>query len=158
MGLKPINWYQAPQYWPVILVFCDLWRRVGFSTLVYFAGIMGLDPTYFEAAIMDGATRWQIARSITVPMISNLIVILFILAVGTIFNADFGLFYFVPNSSPFLSSVTDVINVFVYNALINTGSIGMAAAVGLYQSAVGFVLVILTNWIVRRISPEHSLF
>lgn len=158
LGMKPINWYQDPNYWPYILVLCNLWRNIGFSTLVYFAGIMGLDPTYFEAAVMDGATRWQIAWHITVPMISNLIMILFILAIGTIFNADFGLFYFVPNSSPFLLGVTDVINVYVYNALINVGNIGMAAAVGLYQSAVGFVLVIITNWIVRRISPEHSLF
>lgn len=158
LGMKPINWYQAPQYWPYILVVCNLWRNVGFSTLVYFAGILGIDPTYFEAAIIDGASRWQIARRVTIPMISNLIMILFILSVGTIFNADFGLFYFVPNSSPFLTSVTQVINVYVYNALINVGNIGMAAAVGLYQSAVGFVLVLATNWIVRRISPEHSLF
>lgn len=158
LGFHSPDFYQAPRYWPYILVVCNIWKNIGFSTLVYFAGLMGIDPSYIEAAIMDGASRWQIARKVSVPMLSPLIVILFIVAVGGIFNADFGLFYFVPNQSAFLGNVTQVINTYVFNALMNLGSIGMAAAVGLYQSAVGFVLVVLTNWIVRKISPEHSLW
>ena len=158
LGFNHVAFYQSPQFWPYILIICNLWRNVGFATLVYFAGIMGIDPTYFEAAIVDGASRWQMARLITIPMISQLIVILFIIAVGGIFNADFGLFYFVPNQSVFLTNVTQVINTYVFNALMSLGNIGMAAAVGLYQSFVGFVLVLFTNWVVRRISPDHSLW
>lgn len=153
-----INWYESPQYWPYILTAANLWHGVGFSTLIYFAGIMGIDPTYFEVAAIDGASRWQIVRRIMIPMLSPLIAILVIIALGSIFNADFGLFYFVPNNSAFLFPTTQVINTYVFRALIDLGQIGMSAAVGLYQSVVGLGAVILANYVVKKLNPDNALW
>ena len=157
-GGESIAWYRSPEYWPAILATANLWNGVGFSSIIYLAGILSIDTTYYEAAKIDGATKWNQIRYITLPLILPLIIILVLLAIGRIFNADFGLFFFVPRDNPMLYSTTDVIDTFVYRSLVQLGDISMAAAAGFYQSTVGFVLVILANWIVRRINPEHALF
>ncbi|MFC3801681.1 ABC transporter permease [Cohnella sp. GCM10012308] len=158
LGADSVKWYQEPAYWPFILVAVNLWKSVGFSALIYYAGILGIDSSYYEAARIDGASKWQMIRSITVPLLTPLIVILFIMAVGGIFRADFGLFYFIPNDSSFLFAATDVIDTYVYRSLREVGNIGMSTAVGLYQSAVGFVLVIAANWTVKKINADHALW
>lgn len=157
-GGESIAWYRSPEYWPAILATANLWNGVGFSSIIYLAGILSIDTGYYEAAKIDGATKWHQIRYITLPLILPLIIILVLLAIGRIFNADFGLFFFVPRDNPMLYSTTDVIDTFVYRSLVQLGDISMAAAAGFYQSTVGFVLVILANWIVRRINPEHALF
>lgn len=158
LGWKPINWYQEAGRWPYILNAVNLWKTVGFSTLVYYAGIIGISPTYYEAARIDGASKLQMVRRITLPLLAPLIVVLFIVAVGGMFRADFGLFYFIPNNSSFLYSTTDVIDTYVFRALRTIGDVGMSAAVGLYQSAVGFVLVMLANTIIKRINSDNALW
>ncbi|WP_308635320.1 ABC transporter permease [Paenibacillus silvisoli] len=158
LGLESVKWYQEARFWPYILTAAQLWKTVGFSTLIYYAGIIGIDPTYYEAAKIDGASRWKMTTQITLPLLTPLIVILFIVALGNIFRADFGLFYFVPNDSSFLYPVTDVIDTYVYRSLKVMGDIGMSTAVGLYQSLIGFVLVITANFIIRKINREHSLW
>jgi len=156
--VKPIAWYRSPEYWPAILVLVNLWNGVGFGSIVYLAGILGIDPTYFEAAKIDGATKWQQIRYIMLPLLLPLIIILVLLGIGRIFNADFGLFFFVPRDSPQLYSTTDVIDTFVYRSLVELGNISMAAAAGFYQSVVGFILVVLANWTVRKVNEDYSLF
>jgi putative aldouronate transport system permease protein len=157
-GVKPIGWYREAEYWPGILTATHLWNSVGFGSIVYLAGILGIDTSYFEAAKIDGATKWQQIRYITLPLLLPLVIILVLLSIGRIFNADFGLFYFVPRNTPQLYSTTDVIDTFVYRSLVQLGDISMAAAAGFYQSVVGLVLVVLANWVVRRINRDYSLF
>lgn len=158
LGVKPIAWYREAGYWPAILTLTHLWNSVGFGSIVYLAGILGIDTTYFEAAKIDGASKWQQIRYITLPLLLPLVLILVLLSIGRIFNADFGLFYFVPRDTAQLYSTTDVIDTFVYRSLAKLGDVSMAAAAGFYQSVVGFVLVVVANWIVRKINQDYSLF
>ena len=158
LGLDRISWYRSPEYWPLILALANLWNGVGFGSIIYLAGMLGISPEYYEAAKIDGASKWQQIRYITLPMLLPLIIILTLLAIGRIFNADFGLFYFLPRDTPMLYSTTDVIDTFVYRSLVELGNISMAAAAGFYQSVIGFIMVIGANWLVRRINEDYSLF
>jgi putative aldouronate transport system permease protein len=120
---------------------------------------MGIDPQLYESATIDGANKWQCTFKITLPMLASVIVILMILSIGHIFYADFGLFYQLPLQSGMLFSTTDVINYFTYRALIEVQDYGMAAAVGFFQSIMGFIMILVANWTARRISQgEHGLF
>jgi putative aldouronate transport system permease protein len=157
-GIKAINWYNNPAYWPFLLVFISLWKGIGYNSVVYLASIMGIDRSLYEAAMIDGANKWQQIRNITIPMLTPLMTILTLLAIGRIFYADFGLFYQVPRDSGTLYSVTNVIDTYVYRGLKTTGEFGMVTAAGLYQSFVGFMLVLLSNWVVRRFDKDNSLF
>ncbi|HLZ57406.1 MAG TPA: ABC transporter permease subunit [Ktedonosporobacter sp.] len=157
-GLPSIDWYGSPQYWPVILVLVNLWKNAGFWSIVYLAGMVAINPEYYEAAEMDGASKWQQIRSITLPLIMPLIIINVLLSIGRIFYADFGLFFQVTHDSSRLYSATDVIDTYVYRALTTLGDVGMSSAAGFYQSVVGFILVVLSNWIVRRVDPDKALF
>lgn len=158
LGKEPANWYQEARYWPAILILVQLWKAAGFQTLVYYAGIVTIDPSYYEAAKMDGATKRQMVRHITIPSLVPLIVILLIVAVGGIFRADFGLFYYIPNDSSFLYPVTDVVDTYVVRTLRSIGDLGMSTAVGLYQSVVGLVFVVFTNCLIRKINSENALW
>ncbi|MBP2097844.1 ABC transporter permease [Enterococcus rivorum] len=157
-GGTPINWYSEPKFWPFILVFIGTWKGIGYNSIIYFASVMGIDPTYYEAAMVDGASKWQQIKNITIPQLLPLMTILTILAVGNIFRADFGLFYNVPRNSGSLYQVTSVLDTYIYNGLTSTGDLGMTAAAGLYQSTVGFVLLMITNGLVRRFDNESALF
>ena len=158
LGLGHPDFYQMPSVWPYILLFVNLWMGVGFSALLYFTGLIGIDPTYFEVADVEGATRWDKVRHIMLPLLAPVVSILLILSIGGLFSANFGLFYFVPQNSSYLYPATDVINTYVFRALIDLNEIGMPAAIGLLQSAIGLVLVVVANWIVRRINADNSLF
>jgi len=158
VGIAPVNWYYEPQYWWAILLSASLWKGVGGGSLLYLAGILGIDPQYYEAARLDGASKWQEIRYITLPLLVPVIVIQALIAIGYLFHSDFGLFYLVPRNTTVLYSATDVLDTFVYRALTSIGNVGMAAAAGLFQSIVGFFLVLLSNWLVRRWDPERALF
>ena len=158
LGISTVNWYIEPVYWPFIIVFTNLWKYTGYGSVVYLAAIAGIDQNCFEAAALDGASRWQTVRHVMIPLISYLIVIQVMLQIGRLFYSDFGLFYQVPQNMGPLFKATNVIDTYVYRTLINMGDIGMSAAAGLYQSAVGFVLVLASNLVVRKIDPEKSLF
>jgi putative aldouronate transport system permease protein len=158
LGISTVNWYIEPVYWPFIIVFTNLWKYTGYGSVVYLAAIAGIDQNCFEAAALDGASRWQTVRHVMIPLISYLIIIQVMLQIGRLFYSDFGLFYQVPMNMGPLFKATNVIDTYVYRTLVNVGDIGMSAAAGLYQSAVGFVLVLASNLVVRRIDPEKSLF
>ena len=158
MGLKPTNFYHDTTYWPLILTLCSMWKNIGYSSVLYLAAITGIDSTLYEAAAVDGATKWQQVYHITLPGIRTMIIILLIMNVGKIFNSDFGLFYNVPQNSGSLYPVTQVVDTYVYRAYANTHNMGMSSAAGLMQNVVGFICIVITNAIVRKLDPESTLF
>ena len=158
MGKEEIMWYASPKYWPFILTFVNCWKGVGYGTLIYIACINGIDTTYYEAAALDGATKWQQIKFITLPFLIPSLITLLIMAIGKIFASDFGLFYQIPQNSGALFNVTQTIDTYVYRAMIASGGIGRSAAAGMLQSVVGFTLVMLSNWIVRKTSPDNAMF
>ncbi|GGH80029.1 putative aldouronate transport system permease protein [Pullulanibacillus pueri] len=157
-GGENVNWYNEPKYWPFILIFLGIWKGVGYNSIIYFASILGINSTYYEAAMVDGASKWQQIKNVTIPQLVPLISILSILAVGNIFRADFGLFYQIPRNSGALYEVTSVLDTYIYNGLTSTGDIGMTAAAGLYQSVVGCILVVGVNLFMRKFDEESALF
>jgi putative aldouronate transport system permease protein len=158
LGLEPIQWYFTQEVWPYILPLVNTWKGMGYFTVIYMAAIIGIDDEYYEAATIDGANKWQQIFRITIPLITPIIIILTLLQIGRIFNADFGLFYQVPRESGVLFPVTNVIDTYVYRTFLTVGDIGLSSAAGLLQSVVGFVLVFFSNWVVRRINKENALF
>ncbi len=158
LGLDEISWYSEAKYWPYILTIVNVWKSIGFLCVVYLAAIIGIDQEYYEAATLDGATKWQQIKAITLPLIAPVITMMTLLAIGRIFYSDFGLFYQVPMDAGALSDTTNVIDTYVYRGLMQLGDIGMSSAAGLYQSLVGFILVLLANFIVRKINRDNALF
>jgi putative aldouronate transport system permease protein len=156
-GLGGIQWYAEAKYWPAILTIVTIWKTAGYTCIIYYAGLMGINEDYYEAARIDGATKLQMVRYISLPLLTPLIMILLILQIGGIMSADFGLFFHVTRDIGLLYSTTDVIDTYVYRTLRSI-DIGMASAVGLYQSFVGFLLVMITNYIVNKINPENALY
>ncbi len=142
----------------MILTSANIWKGVGYASLIYLAAIVAIQPELYEAARIDGANKLQEIVHITLPHLVSIVVLLTLLSLGNIFRSDFGLFYFVPRDNGSLYPTTDVIDTFVYRALKQVGGFGMAAAAGVYQSVVGFIMLITANWIVRRIDPEKSIF
>ena len=157
-GETAVSWYTTPGPWPYIIVFANLWKNVGYSTVLYLAAITGIDQTQYEAAAIDGASKWQQILHVTLPNLRTMIAILFILNVGKIFNADFGLFWNVPMQNGALFSVTQVIDSYIYRVLMNTGNIGQSTAAGLLQNIVGFICIIGANAVVKKIDSDSTLF
>ena len=158
LGMEPVSWYSEPKYWPFILIFVNLWATVGYSCILYLSTLVGIDKGYYKAADMDGANMWQKIRYITLPFLKPTMITVFLLSVGKIFYSDFGLFYQVPLNSGALFNVTSTIDTYVYTGLTKSSNIGMSSAAGVYQSVVGFILVLAANGIVNRVSKENSLF
>ena len=158
LGIDPVSWYNSPQYWPFILILVNVWKGLGYNCIIYYATICGIDYSLYEAAAVDGATRWQRIKHITIPCLKSTLIILTLMNLGKIFHSDFGLFYQVPMNSGTLINVTQTIDTYVYRGLTQTNNIGMSAAAGLYQSVVGFVLVFAANFVVNKIDSESTLF
>ncbi len=158
LGKEGISWYTEPKYWPFILVFVNTWRGIGYNCIIYLSTILGFDRTYYEAAAIDGASKWKQITSITLPLLRPTIIMLTLMSIGRIFYSDFGLFYQVPRNSGSLLEVTNTIDTYVYRGLLELGDISMSSAAGVYQSLVGFVLVLSANLIVRRIDKDSALF
>ena len=158
MGQPTKSWYMERGPWPIILVVVNLWKGVGYSSIVYLASITGISQEYYEAAMIDGATRPQQARYITLPQLRPILTIMLIQAIGGIFHGDFGLFYSVPRNSGQLFPVTNVIDTYIYRSLKEASNYGQSSAAAFYQSVIGFFLMVGSNAIVRKISPEFALF
>lgn len=162
MGSSPVSWYQAggARYWPFILVILQMWKTVGYGMVVYMASISGIDSSLYEAAVIDGASKRQQTRFITLPLLKPIISIMFIMAIGRIFNSDFGLFYRSTRNSNSLTDVFTTIDVYVYNALFNTSRpvYGYVSAAAFLQSTLGCLTLLLANYVVKRIDADSSLF
>ena len=158
LGIGEISWYTETKYWPYIIVIMQLWKNTGYGTIIYLAAMSAIDQEMYEAAIIDGASRFKQAIYITLPCLKPTIVINLILGCGTLFSSDFGLFYFLTRNSATLYPVTQVIGMYTYRALRELGDIGMSSAAGLYQAVVGFILVALSNKLVRKVDEGLSLY
>lgn len=158
IGLQPIDFYSEAGLWPIILTIAVRWKATGYGTIIYLAALTSIDNSYYEAASIDGATRWQQIRYISIPMLRPTIIILTLLAVGRIMNADFGMFYAMVGDASLLFPTTDVIDTFVYRSLRKSGDIGMASAAGFLQSMIAFVLVIVSNYAARKIDKDSAIF
>lgn len=158
LGFDKINWYGEASYWPVILTITFLWKSVGMKSIYYYAGLMGIDTSLFEAAQIDGANKFQQVRYIMLPCIRQLVVMLFILSVGNIFRADFGLFYQVPKNVGALYPTTDVMDTYIYRALKEVGDMSMSSAAGFLQSVIGFATVMLANAVAKKVDSSSALF
>ncbi len=158
MGRETHRWYMEKGPWPVFLVIINAWKNVGYSSIVYLATITGISAELYEAAMIDGATRPQQAWYITLPQLRAILTIMLIRSIGGIFHGDFGLFYSVPRESGALFNVTNVIDTYIYRSLKDQANYGMSSAAALYQSVVGFLLMVGSNAIIRKVSPEFALF
>ncbi|WP_254438216.1 ABC transporter permease subunit [Paenibacillus sp. DCT19] len=157
-GVEPISFYNEPGYWPWILVIMKIWQGAGFGSIVYLATITGINPDIYESASIDGASRWHKIRYITLPLVKPTIILMLLLAMGGIFYGDFGMIYALIGRNVALYPTTDVIDTYVYRALMDLGDMSMAAAVGFFQSLVGFILVVVVNSLAKKFSPESALF
>ena len=157
-GKSPIPWYSEKKYWPFILVLVSCWKVIGYNCIIYLSTILGIDRTFYEAAAIDGAGKIKQITKITLPLLKPTIIMMTLLAIGRIFYSDFGLFYQVPQNQGALFPVTNTIDTYVYRGLIQNGKPALSAAAGLYQSFVGFVLILSANLIVRKIDADSALF
>ncbi len=158
LNIAGIDWYAEPKYWIFILPIVNTWKVIGYSIVIYLAGITGIDQEFYEAAVLDGASKFQQVKSITIPFLVPLMVVTTLLALGNVFRSDFGLFYQVPRQQGLLNDTTGVLDTYIYNALIFNGDLGMSSAAGFYQSVVGFFTVLAANWFIGKVSPENKIF
>lgn len=156
MDLPYYDFYTDPTWWPLILTLTIMWKGMN-GYLTYYACLMGVDPTLYEAAVIDGASRWQQRKYVSLPSLVPLICLYLIYAVAGIFGGDFGLFYTIPRNVGLLYETTDIINTYVFRGL-QSGSFLQSSAIGLMQSVIGCLLLVGTNAIVGKVSPENSLF
>ena len=154
----PINWYASAQYWPFILTIVHFWQSSGQSSIIYMASIGGIDKGLYESARIDGASKMQQIRHITLPMLRPMITLMMLMAIGKIFNSDFGMFYQVPLGQGLLIQTTQTIDTYVYHALLEMNNVGMSSAASVFQAIIGFLLVIISNAIVRKVDSENALF
>lgn len=157
-GAGKTNWYQQKALWPLLLVGINAWKGVGYGTVLYLAVISGISHDFYEAAVLDGATKLQQAWYITLPQLRMVLCISIILAMGSIFRADFGLFYSVTQDSGRIYAVTDVIDTYIYRGLTKLANVGMSTAAGMYQSVVGLIMVLIANKVVTKIDPDSAMF
>lgn len=163
LGMEGKNWYQTPAAWPGLLIFFNLWKGTGYGTVMFLASIAGIDPSLYEAARIDGANRWQQIIHITLPMLYPMLIITTLLSIGSIFNTDIGLFYSVPMRSinGLLADVTTTLDTYVYVTFSSGGgssTVNLSSAAAFIQSIIGFVLVLLSNMVVKKINPDYVLF
>jgi len=155
---NPISWYSEPKYWPLILTIVYFWQNAGQSSIIYMAAISGIDKGLYEAARLDGANKWRQITKITLPLIRQMVILMLLMSVGRIFNSDFGLFYQVPLNSGLLYSTTQTIDTYVYRALLEMNNVGMSSAASVFQAVIGFILVLASNLLVRKIDSDSALF
>lgn len=153
-----ISFYQEKAYWPFILTFVNVWKGIGFSMVLYLSALLSISPEYYEAAKLDGASKWQQIKFITLPFLKTMVITMSILSIAKICSSDFGLFYQIPKNSGALYSVTQTIDTYVYNALMNQSNISMSSAASVFQALVGFALVLLSNAVIRKINPDEAMF
>lgn len=153
-----IRFYSTASLWPLILTIVKIWNGVGYGSVLYMSVLAGIDTSLYEAAEIDGANKWRRIWHIALPALIPMITVMLLLSVGNIMRSDTGLFYQVTRNSGTLYSTTQVIDSYVLNAIFQNSNFGFTAATSLFQSVVGLLLMLLANGLVRKISPENSLF
>lgn len=158
MGLDPVKWYSNPWYWWPIMIFASIWKNAGYGSLVYFSALTSFDQQLYEAADIDGATRWQKVTRITIPLLKPTIAIMFMLSIGGIMGGSVDSIMGMTQLNPFLLETTDTISTYVYRTALANGNFESGSAITLYQSIFGFLLVTFSNWIVKKVDPDYALF
>lgn len=158
LGLERFNIYVNAAPWPFLLVFFKAWKQTGYGSIVYLAAISGMDQEMMDAAEIDGANIWQRIRYITIPSLKPTIIIMTLLAIGNIFRGDFGMFYQLIGNNSVLLEVGDILDLYIYRAMVSSSNLGMASAAGFYQSVLCFFTILAANWVVKKYDPEYSLF
>ncbi|MCR4618690.1 MAG: ABC transporter permease subunit [Lachnospiraceae bacterium] len=158
LGMDNPSFYTEAKWWPIILVILRLWQGAGYGTIVYIAAIKGFDQEMYEAARVDGASRWKMLTKITLPLLKTTAIMLTLMSVGKIFNGDFGMIYALVGDNSSLYATTDVVDTFVYRALRQLNNLGMSTATSLFQSVMGLILVFVTNQITKKIEPDAAIF
>lgn len=158
IGFESVNWYVTPGAWPFIFPIVSIWASAGMGAVVYYAALAGIDKEYFEAAALDGATKWQSMRYISLPAISSLVILFLILGIGHIIKGDFGMFFYLSKDSALIYPTTDILDTYIYRVMRTLNDIGMSTAASFFQSIVGLILVLISNTIIRKINPESALF
>ena len=157
-GKEGVSWYSEPKYWPFIIIFVNTWKSIGFNCIIYLSTLLGFDRAFYESAEIDGATKWQQIRYITLPLLKPTAIMMTLMAVGRVFYSDFGLFYQVPMNQGALYATTQTIYTYVYRGLLQLGNISMSAAAGVYQSIIGFVLILAANLLVKKLDRDSALW
>nr|WP_242954421.1 ABC transporter permease subunit [Clostridium oryzae] len=158
IGLAPVDFYSHPSYWKYILVFFNVWKGLGYGTVIYLAAIMGIDREIYEAADIDGCNIFQKIRYLTLPLLKPTFIMLLLFSIGGILRGQFDLFYQVIGNNGVLFNATDIIDTYVYRSLAVNFDIGMGTASGLYQSVFGFVIIITLNSVIKRVNEDYALF
>lgn len=158
LGVKEYNFYLKPNAWPPIIIFFQIWKGLGYGSVIYLSVITGIDQSIYESARIDGATKWQQVRYITLPMIKSTFILLIMFNLGSILKGQFQLFYQLIGNNGVLFNTTDIIDTFVYRSLTVNFDIGMGSAAGVFQSVFGCILVLSVNALVKRINKDLSLF
>ncbi len=157
-GHEKVMWYQSPQYWPFFLTFMKIWKGMGYGMVIYLAAITGIDPSLYEAAVMDGATKWQQAKYITMPCIKTVLIMMLILDTGKIFYSDFGLFYQVTGAIPqSLYTTVSTFDTYIYKAIQSTAPIGKTAAASFFQSVCCCCTILFANWVVKKVDDDSAI-
>lgn len=154
----PCRFYMEAKYWPTILTVVKMWHDVGYGSVLYMSVLAGIDTSLYEAAEIDGASKWQQIKYVTLPSLVPMITVMLLLSVGNIMRSDTGLFYQVTRNTGLLYPTTQVIDSYVLNAIMKVSDFGFTAATTFFQSVVGLLLMLLANFLVNRISPEDALF
>lgn len=157
-GGEPVSWYNTPEYWPVILIFFNVWKGAGYNSLIYYSSILGIDTSIYESAELDGCKTMGKIFYITIPLLRPTMITLILLAIGNIFRADFGLFYQIPLNSGSLMNTTDVVDTYIYRTFRVTGNAGISSAVGLCQSVIGLILVSVSNFAANKLEEDSGIF
>ncbi len=157
-GLDAIDIYSTSWYWFIILPFLYVWKWVGYGSILYLAAIVGIDQEVYEAATIDGATRWQKITKITLPLLQPTMIILILLGLGRIMRGEFDMFYQLIGNNGALMDDTDIIDTLVFRSLVNTQDFGMASSVGFYQSVLTLIIILTANYLVRRYDKDQALF
>lgn len=155
---NPVNWYANAGAWPFILTLVHIWQNAGQSSIIYMASIGGIDKSIYESARIDGANKFQQIKYITLPLLKPMITLMLLMSIGRIFNSDFGLFYQVPLGQGLLYETTQTIDTYVYRALLVNNNMAMSSAASVFQAIIGFVLVLVSNALVKKVDPDNSLF
>lgn len=158
LGITQVDWYSSPWLFVVILVLANIWKSAGYGAIIYYAVLQGIDPSYYEAARIDGASRWQIITKITLPMLIPSIILLSLLGIGGMLKGDLSMIMGVTFLNPLLLPTTDIIDVYVYRTAIRSGEFGFASAITLYQSVFGFILVLVANKLAGWYDKDSKLF
>lgn len=158
LGLERFNIYVNAAPWPFLLIFFRAWKSTGYGSIVYLAAIAGMDQEIVDAAEIDGANIWQRIRYITIPSLKPTIIIMTLLAIGNIFRGDFGMFYQMIGNNSVLLEVGDILDLYIYRAMVSNSNLGMASAAGFFQSILCFFTIMAANWAVKKYDPDYSLF